>query len=195
MNLLTHYLRPQQGRVLLMAALLLGGISLQLVNPQIIRYFLDTVQSGEAKAALLTTAGVYLGFALVQQTAKLAAGVVSQNVAWTAVNALRRDLTQHCLRLDMPFHKEHTPGALIERIDGDVFDLSLFFSEFVANVLGNGLLTLGILVLLYREDWRVGAGLTLYVVVTLAVLNAAQNVAVKRWAAVRQVIADFFAGT
>jgi len=190
LNLLTHYLRPQQGRVLLMAALLLGGIGLQLVNPQIIRYFLDTVQAGGAEAALLTAAGLYLGFALVQQTAKLAANIVSQNVAWTAVNALRRDLTQHCLRLDMPFHKEHTPGVLIERIDGDTSDLSLFFSEFVVNVLGNGLLTLGILVLLYREDWRVGAGLSLYVVVTLLVLNAAQNLAVKRWAAARQASAE-----
>jgi len=190
LRFLLDYLKPQRGRVLLLAALLLGGIGLQLVNPQIIRYFLDAVQSGRAESAWLMAAGMYLGFALVQQAARLAASVVSQNVAWTATNALRRDLTLHCLRLDLPFHKEHTPGELIERVDGDTTELSIFFSEFAIHVLGNGLLTSGILVLLYREDWRVGAGLTLYVAVTLALLNAAQNAAVKRWAEARQASAE-----
>jgi ABC-type multidrug transport system fused ATPase/permease subunit len=190
MTLLTHYLTPQRARVGLMAALLLGGIGLQLVNPQIIRYFLDTVQSGGAKSALWLAAGLYLGFALIQQAAKLAASMMSQNVAWTATNALRRDLTLHCLRLDLPFHQAHAPGELIERIDGDANELALFFSEFVINVLGNGLLILGVLALLAREDWRVGAGLALYVVVTLVILTAVQNVAVKRWGEARQASAE-----
>ena len=37
---------------------------------------------------------------------------------------MRRDLAKHVLDLDMGFHKEHTPGELIERIDGDVTALS-----------------------------------------------------------------------
>ncbi len=192
MTLLTHYLLPQRGRVLLLAALLLGGLGLQLVNPQLIRYFLDTVQTSAAESALRLTAGAYLAFALIQQAAKLAASVVSQNVAWTATNALRRDLTLHCLRLDMPFHKTHSPGELIERIEGEANELKEFFSEFVINVLGHGLLILGVLALLYREDWRVGAGLTLYTVTTLSVLSLVQTTMVKRWAAARQASAEQF---
>jgi hypothetical protein len=36
-NLLLGYLRPQWPRVALLAALLLGGIGLELLNPQILR--------------------------------------------------------------------------------------------------------------------------------------------------------------
>ena len=42
---------------------------------------------------------------------------------------LRADLARHCLRLDLPFHKTHTPGELIERVDGDVATLGTFFSQ------------------------------------------------------------------
>ena len=33
---------------------------------------------------------------------------------------MRANLLAHCLGLDMPFHNSHTPGELIECIDGDV---------------------------------------------------------------------------
>ena len=54
----------------------------------------------------------------------------------------------HVLRLDYAFHSSHTQGELIERVDGDVGNLSRFFSRFVIDVVGNGVLILGILALL-----------------------------------------------
>ncbi|HEX9440035.1 MAG TPA: hypothetical protein VF909_10145 [Roseiflexaceae bacterium] len=44
-GLLGAYLRPQRARVALLAALLLGGVGLQLLKPQIIRYFIDTAHN------------------------------------------------------------------------------------------------------------------------------------------------------
>ncbi|MGH7463311.1 MAG: ATP-binding cassette domain-containing protein, partial [Longimicrobiales bacterium] len=92
----------------------------------------------------------------------------------------------------MPFHKQHVPGELIERIDGDVTALANFFSQFVIRVLGNALLVAGILLLLFREDVRVGFGLTLYALATLLILLAMQRLAVPRWAALRQARAEHF---
>ncbi len=37
-------------------------------------------------------------------------------IGWTATNELRADLTAHCLRLDQSFHKERSPGEMVERI-------------------------------------------------------------------------------
>ncbi len=191
-DLLVTYLRPQRSKVLLLAGLLFGGIGLQLINPQVIRYFIDTAQSRGPQSALLGAALVFLVIALAGRAITLATDTVAENVGWTATNALRADLTLHCLRLDMSFHKKRTPGELIERIDGDVTALANFFSRFVVNVLGNAALVIGILVLLFREDARVGAGLALYTVVTLLALRAIQNVAVARWTAERQANAQLF---
>ena len=165
--LLAHYLKPQARRAVWMAVLLLAGLALQLANPQIIRYFLDTAQTGGESRYLLAAGGLFIAFALLQQALKLAAGYASKDVGWSSTNRLRADLTLHCLRLDMPFYKRFTPGDLIERIDGDVTLLANFFSAFAVRVLGNALLVLGILALLAREDLRVGAGMLVYTIVTL----------------------------
>ncbi|MEZ4677831.1 MAG: hypothetical protein R2932_26805 [Caldilineaceae bacterium] len=49
-RLLATYFRPQRGRVALLALLLFGGIGLQLLNPQLIRYVLDTAEQGGSSA-------------------------------------------------------------------------------------------------------------------------------------------------
>jgi len=189
-GLLNRYLRPRLAQVLGMAVLLLVGIALQLVNPQVIRYFLDTAQSGGAPRSLMYAAGLFIAFAILQQALALAANLTSQNVGWSATNHLRADLALHCLRLDMTFHKQHTPGEMIQRVDEDVTQLANFFSQFTVRVLGNGLLVLGILISLSRENPWLGLGMALYTGLTLLVLSAIQELSISRWAAARQANAE-----
>lgn len=191
-NLLVNYLKSQWPRALLLSVLLFSSIGLQLVNPQIMRHFIDTAQSGGASETLLRVALLFIGVALVQQVASVLATYVSENVAWTATNALRADLAEHCLHLDMSFHNAHAPGEMIERVDGDVTALSNFFSQFVIQVLGNALLLVGVLALLFREDWRVGLALTGFALLALFILGRFRNVAVPHWTAERQASADLF---
>ena len=185
-------MKPQWQRVALLVVLLIGGIGLQLVNPQVVRFFIDTAQAGGPQEALLRAALAFLALAIGAQAVQLAGKYVAVNTGWTATNALRADLARHVLRLDMPFHKRHTPGELIERIDGDTASLANFFSEFTIRVAGNGLLAAGILVMLFREDWRVGLGLTAYTLLTVAALSTVQKAAVPRWAAQRQADSELF---
>jgi ABC-type multidrug transport system fused ATPase/permease subunit len=191
-NLLLNYLKPQWLLALLLTVLLFGNIGLQLVNPQLMRFFIDSAQGGEHTGTLLRAALLFTGVALIQQIVSVLATYVSENVGWTATNALRADLAGHCLDLNMSFHNAHTPGEMIERIDGDVTALANFFSQFVIQVLGNGLLLLGVLILLFREDWRVGAALTGFSTLTLLVLARLRGIAVPHWKAERQASADLF---
>jgi ATP-binding cassette, subfamily B, bacterial len=189
---LSRYLKPQLPQVGLMTALLLAGIALQLVNPQVIRYFLDTAQAGGAARSLLNAALIFIVFAILQQAMKLVARYTSLNVGWTATNRMRRDLALHVLRLDMPFHKQHTPGELIDRVNGDTDQLQNFFSEFAIRILGDGLLVIGILVLLFRESLTVGAGMLVYTALTLLILRLIQGLAVSKWAIERQAGAEMY---
>jgi ATP-binding cassette, subfamily B, bacterial len=191
-RLLVTYLKPQWLSVVLLSILLMSNIALQLINPQVIRYFIDTTQAGNSLSTLLIAAGLFLAIAFLQRTVAFSSTYTAENVGWTATNALRADLALHCLRLDMSFHKTHTPGELIERIDSDVTTLAGFFSQFIIQVLGNALLIGGVLLLLWREDWRVGIALTLYSILTFVILRLLQNVAVKQWASERQANAGFY---
>jgi ATP-binding cassette subfamily B protein len=189
-NLLGTYLRPQRARVTALAFLLIATIGLQLLNPQIIRTFIDTTQSGDTGNTLLYAAAAFILVGFAQSGLNLLTHYVSLNIGWTATNALRTDLTLHLLRLDMPFHKTHTPGELIERVDGDVTALANLFSQFSIRIAANSLLVLAVLVLLFREDWRAGSGLTVYALLTLFSLAALQNFGTKRWTAKRQADAE-----
>jgi ABC-type multidrug transport system fused ATPase/permease subunit len=191
-QMLVVYLRPQLRRVLLLAVLLFGSIGLQLVNPLILRSFIDAAYGQAEVQTLLNGAVLFLGIALVIQVVSVAATYVGENIGWTATNALRSDLAEHCLQLDLAFHNAHTPGELIERIDGDVTLLANFFSQLVIRVLGNIVLLLGVLVILALQDWRIGLAFTGFVLVTLLVTNQMRHLAVSYWRTARQASANLF---
>ncbi len=190
--LLDNYLRPQWPRALLLAILLLTHISLSLLNPQIVRFFIDTAISGGNLETLINAGLLFIGVALASQVFSILTTYVGEDVAWTATNNLRFDLAKHCLELDQSFHKSHTSGELIERLDGDVSGLSNFFSQMVIHVLGNLILLVGVLVLLFLEDWRVGLGLSSFALVALFVLIRVRTVAIPHWSRVREMNAALF---
>ncbi len=191
-NLLSTYLRSQWRWVAVLALLILMTIGLRLANPQILRVFIDTATEGGARSILIRSALLFFGIAILTQALAVAATYVGETVAWTATNALRLDLLDHALHLDATFHKDHTPGQMIERIDGDVATLSNFFSRFTIDIVGNGILVAGILALLFREDWRIGLPILGFALVTLVLLIWIRKLAVPYWTKYRKLRAEFF---
>ncbi len=192
LRLLIDYLRPQRARVLWLTILLIVGITLQLVNPQFIRTFIDRATSGGERGELIPLAIWFMVIAVAHQGIGVVATYLAEHVGWIATNEMRADLAAHVVGLDMGFHKSHTPGELIERIDGDVTSLSNFFSAFTIRVLGNTVLIAGILALLWRENRWVGLGLTLFSAVALFGMLRIQAFAVPLWKQVRARSAQFF---
>ena len=191
-DLFINYLKPLWLKVFLLAFLFIIGIGLQLINPQIMRYFIDTAKSGGTLQKLTLAAILFIVVSLINSVVSAFAGYVSNDVGWRATNRLRSDLVLHILQLDMSFHSTHTPGELIERIDGDVTRLANFLSQFVIRLLGGILLSLGILILLIFEDIRIGIALTAFVGVYLLVHIRAQQIAVPHWHAEREASANMF---
>ena len=180
-HLLARYLAPQWKRAAILLVLMLVGVGLELANPQIIRRFIDSATAGAALSALLMIGGAFLVVALLGQLVLVYEQYMAGNVAWSATNRLRADLTLHCLSLDLSYHGAHPPGELVERVDGDVAKLSEFFSQFLVRLVGNFLLLIGILLLSFGIEWRVGLALTLFALVALAVLSSLSNVGAKAW--------------
>ena len=191
-QLLSRHIRPQMGRFVLLGFLLFGGIGLRVINPQIIRYFIDTVTTQGPASNLVNAAILFIVVALFQQVLGVGAAYMGEYVAWTATNELRAELAWHCLNLDMSFHNNISSGELIERIDGDVAELSNFFSQFVIRVIGNMILVIGILIAIFIEDWRLGFIFTFFVIVTLLALNRVRGIAIPSQKAVREASADLF---
>lgn len=191
-----HYLKPMHRNVGLLALLIFASIGLQLLNPQIIRYFIDSALTTDGPRAstttlLLAAAGYFLA-TLVLQATTVASTYVGEDVGWRATNQMRNDLARHALRLDMTFHNNHTPGELIERLDGDVTEIAIFFAQVVLRVVANLLLLLGVLLVLLRIDWHVSLVLGIYAVVCLLALFYGRSWVTPFWEATRQRSAELF---
>src|SRR5579875_2356778 len=135
-RLLIRYLRPQLPRIGLLTVILGSTISVQVITPSLVSRFIDEAISGGDLHNLIVLALLTVLRGFVGQGLAVAETYMAENVSWAATNELRTDLVAHLLRLDASFHTAHTPGELIERVDGDVGTLARFFSRFVVYVFG-----------------------------------------------------------
>jgi ATP-binding cassette subfamily B protein len=190
--LLSRYFKPYLKQAALSGALLLATVILRLLNPQILRNFIDAAVGHAGGGVLLTQAGWYLAIAILIQILAVPETWLATNIGLLATNRLRADLARHCLDLDMSFHKQHTPGEMIERVDGDVGTLGNFFSRFVVEIVGSLALMLGILVLMFTIDWRVGLVFCLFCTLTLLLMYRLKDAAVPHYRKARQATAELF---
>lgn len=183
---ISKYLMPMKGLLLILMLLLALSVGAQLISPRIIRFFIDSAREKAPNSTLLKASFLFIITAFIQQLLIVLSTYVSQRVGWKSTNTLREDLIEKCLTLDMDFHKSHRPGELIERVDGDVTNLFNFFSALFIKLINNGVLLIGILVLLYLEDYRIGIVLTLFTFTTVYLLLKVQMKAIKSWTKERE---------
>ncbi len=191
-DLMYQYLSPLRGKVALLGLFIFANLGLTLINPQLVRRFIDTAVSSPSLSPLINTAVIFLITSLILQGVNVAARYYSEDIGWRSTNQLRSNLARHCIKLDMTFHNEHTPGEMIERIDGDVANIAIFFSDFVLRIFGNLLLIIGILITLLWVDWRISAGLFVFAIVALFILSKLRAIAVPHWKAAREANAELF---
>lgn len=189
---LRRYLSPRVPTVILLGAAMFVQIGLALYNPQILRTFVDSALAGADPELLTRLSLTFIAIAIGGQLINMVVVYITENLGWATTNDLRMDLARYTLGLDMSFHTAHTPGEMIERIDGDVMALSNFFSQFMLMVFGNILLVGGILIVLLREEWHIGLAMTAFVAITVVVLLRLANISVSSWEEERKASADLY---
>src|SRR5262249_40641542 len=85
-RLLARYLLPQWRGVTLLGVLSTAGIGLDVLNPQVMRRFVDGALAAQALPSLLNLGALYLGIAITSQLVSVAEAYVAEVAAWTATN-------------------------------------------------------------------------------------------------------------
>ena len=173
-------------------AVLLVAMGLRLAMPALLGRFVDDAIAGEPLDALTTLALAYVGAALTAEVLQLTVVWASVRLSWRAGNRLRERLSAHALRLEMAWHGRHSPGQLIERIDGDVEAMVLFFTGVVVHVVGNAVLIAGMLVVAFVIDPWAGALLLVTAVAGGAVMVRLRVAAVPDREAERESAAQLY---
>ncbi|MCU1359609.1 MAG: transporter ATP-binding protein [Ilumatobacteraceae bacterium] len=171
-------LRPDALRWGLLGALLGIGSALALGGPLVVRRIVDQAQAGTTTAAIMRLAIVYLLIAVAAQAITVAVSWFATVTAWRTTNQIRLRLARHVLNLDHEFHRQHTPGELIQRVDGDVTSVSDFLGRVVPKAVGAALMMVGMVVVLSAVDWRLAAGTAVYTFLSIAVIVRGRHRAV-----------------
>ena len=118
-------------------AVLGAAMALRLALPVLLGRFADDALGGATTSALTTIAAAYVAAALGSAALDLVVVWWSARVSWRVGNRLRERLAAHALRLELAWHGRHSPGQLIERIDGDVEAMAMFFAGMAVQIAGN----------------------------------------------------------
>lgn len=191
-NLISLYLAPYRRSVAILALTVFGTLGLRLLNPAILSSFIDQATRGAAVEALTRQALLFLAAAIALQVLAVLENWCAAELGLRTTNRLRADLARHALSLEMAFHAAHTPGEMIERVDGDVGTLADLFSRFVVDVVGSVLLVLAVLVLMFTIDWLAGVAFTVFCAITFAVMMSLRDVAVSAFRNERRASAELF---
>jgi ABC-type multidrug transport system fused ATPase/permease subunit len=169
---------PDRRRWAGVAALVATSSCLLLAGPLVVRRIVDSATAGTTTGEVVGLATVFLAIAVAAQLIAVLVAYVATASAWRTTNDLRLRMTEHVLGLDHEFHRRHTPGELIQRVDGDVTSVSEFLGIVVPKALGAAVLIGGMVVVLAVLDWRMALCLVGYLTVTVMIVVRSRHRAV-----------------
>lgn len=191
-RLLLETVRPERTRATVIVSVLLVALALRLAMPALLGWFVDSAIQARPLSTLTTIAVAYVAIALVAEALQLLVTYHAVDLSWRAGNRLREQLAHHAVRLEMGWHGRHSPGRLIERIDGDVEALVTFFANVLVHVLGNVVLMVGMLTVAFVIDPWAGLLLLTTSIVGGAVLVRLRSAAVPAREAEREANAVLY---
>lgn len=193
LRLAARYLRGLRWMAVVLGLLIFAGIGFELAAPLLLSRYVNDAEVNSPLNVLAAVAVLFIVLTTSGRVVTVIAGYLTEQLGWRMSNSMRLDLADHCLHLDMPFHAAHSPGELLERVDGDVTALSTSLPNFVFSVVGRGLLSIGIIVVAFILDVWFGVVFVIFALLLIAGSRPLQRRSVPRQHAYRQANAHLSA--
>jgi len=170
-------LKPYRFQVILTTAGLIGLAAIELVFPAIIREVIDVGLSGRESSFLIQAALLVLGLGFLRSLLAYGQRYMGEWISHHVAYDLRNLLYDHIQHLPFGFHDRTQSGQLISRTIEDVRSVQRFTGQGVAELAKVMLLFVGIVVLLFLDNWRLALiGLAPMVPLILATTRFGQKV-------------------
>jgi ATP-binding cassette, subfamily B, bacterial len=157
--LIGRFLVPHRRALSGFALLVLVAGLLPLLGPLLLGAIADAAVTGAEVRELTLLALAFGAVGVGANGADLLVTWLGARLAWRAANDLRVEVAAHALALGPAWHARTTPGAVVDRVDGDATRLGELLARVVVRLAASLVTLVGVVVLLVTQDWRLGAAL------------------------------------
>lgn len=164
-------------RLALAVTMLLIATGLDVLGPWLVKYYIDThlVPRDFDPAPLGLLLLLYVGSQLLAALGRYLQTLWFARIALDAVHELRRRVFRHVMGLPQHVHDATPTGEMVARVTNDTDDLRELYVEFLATVLQNIVLLLGILVAMALMDLKLAAIAATLIPIAALVIGAYQR--------------------
>jgi subfamily B ATP-binding cassette protein MsbA len=125
------------------------GVFASMMEPMFDRVFV-----GGARDALWSVGAIVMGVFILRALTSMGQRILLARVAELSSAAMRADMLRHLMRLDGAFHQANPPGALIERVQGDVAALGKVWSNILTGLGRDAISVIALFTVALTVDWR-----------------------------------------
>ncbi len=153
---LGSYAKNHSGKIIIAALSVLLSIIMGLIPPWLIRYGIDNyIMKGNVEK-LWIVAVAMVGITLFKGLFDFIKSYVSEYIAQNIIHDIRVELYEHLNKLSFSFYDSAKTGDLMSRITSDADSLRRFLAKVSVYVSSNILTILGILIVMFIWDYRLG---------------------------------------
>ncbi len=145
-----HYLKPETGRFVLAAVLLVTNVGLDIVLPIITGKMTDHLTSEAlSMKVLITLTIVYFCICLINNLFLYAESMLLQKAGQRIIYDLRMDVFEHIEEMSRSQFAEMPVGSLVTRVTSYTQSMSDLFTNVIVNVIKNFLMVFGVYAIMF----------------------------------------------
>ncbi|MCK0149185.1 ABC transporter ATP-binding protein/permease [Marivita sp. S6314] len=114
----------------------------------------DRVFVGGDADAIVWVGLIFFGIFIVRALASIVQKVMLTHISQLSVADIRQDLLAHLMVLDTQYHQSHSPGYLMQRVEGDVDAISKVWRTIITGAGRDVIALISLFAVAISVDWR-----------------------------------------
>lgn len=178
-SFLLKYLKGQRKTMILLAVFFIANIVFSILAPQVLSYFIDSVQSGKSLRYISLIVLIYLVTIILKMAMGGCQTYFAQRFGWKITNLFRKDVLAHFLKIDMEHHEKWTSGEVITRLDEDVEGLFSYFYTLIFKLVASTMFMVGALTVVALKNLVIAVVMLVFCILSIWVFKTIQDYGTK----------------
>jgi ATP-binding cassette subfamily B multidrug efflux pump len=154
MRRILAYLRPYKGKVFLALIMIFATGTVELAGPYLTKLAIDTAIVPGKPEALPGILAIFISALAIAFVFRYAQNIVMQIIGQNVMYDIRHQIFSHLQHQSLSYFDRNPVGRLISRLTNDVDALNEFIGTSVVTVVGDVVILLGVVVVMFIMDWR-----------------------------------------